>query len=155
HQHLLDITNYWVGLPQDSPAELDLIPALGEISVSETAVSYKRTHPPAELVDWEVQATGLDPSREYSHQDSGTFVSPGLQYSTWNIDAVDFTYEHLIIRAFTPLANNRTRVFWICEHNYGEQRPNAMHVLRAVMADSGVQDSAMVKRFRQTSAQIA
>jgi phenylpropionate dioxygenase-like ring-hydroxylating dioxygenase large terminal subunit len=146
HEHLLDITHYWVGLAESSPATMEELTPLSEVEVTETRVAYHRTHRPAELVEWEAQATGLDPSGHFTHRDSATFVSPGLQLMTWDIESGDGTvFRHQIIRALTPESSRRTRVAWLIAHDYADRRPQAIHVLRTVVADTLRQDVAMVE----------
>lgn len=146
HEHLLDITHYWVGLPESSPADLGELPRLDEVEVTETTVSYRRTHPPAALVGWEASATGLDSSGRYVHRDSATFVSPGLQLMTWDIDGDDgAVFEHAIIRALTPESSTRTRITWLAGFSYADQRPHAIHPVRTAVADTIQQDAAMVE----------
>lgn len=146
HEHLLDITHFWVGTPESSPAVLRDLPPLGDVQLSETTVSYHRAQPPAPLVDWEAEATGLATSARYVHRDSATFISPGLQLLSWSIDAADGTsFEHLLIRALTPETKDRTRVSWLTAYNYADRRPAAIHILRSVVTDTIHQDITMVE----------
>jgi phenylpropionate dioxygenase-like ring-hydroxylating dioxygenase large terminal subunit len=146
HEHLLDITHFWVGLPGTSPAGLRELSPLDEIEVSEATVSYHRMHPPTALAAWEAQATGLDPTGRFAHRDSATFVSPGLQLMTWDIDGSDgTTFEHVVIRALTPESTDRTRVSWLAAYNYADRRPDAVHTVRAVVAETLQQDAAMAE----------
>jgi vanillate O-demethylase monooxygenase subunit len=146
HEHLLDLTHFWVGLPGSSPGELSELPPLSEIEVTETTVGYRRTHPPAPLVGWEAVATGLDPSARFSHRDSATFASPALQVMTWEIDGGDDTvFDHVIVRALTPETDSRTKVTWLTGYNYADRQPHAIHTLRTVVADTIQQDASMVE----------
>lgn len=146
HEHLLDITHFWIGMPAASPATLRELAPLGKVRVTETSVDYRRSHPPTALAEWESQATGMPTTAHCAHRDSATFVSPGLQLMSWDIDAGDGTvYEHVVVRALTPETDARTRVSWVTAFGYADRRPQAIHTLRTVVADTLQQDATMVE----------
>src|SRR3984957_3803814 len=83
------------------------------IEVSETTVSYSRTFPPAPLIGWQHDATGLPADREYVQRETGTFVSPAMHVDEMDIIGPDQrVYRGVFIRAFTPVDADRTLIIW-------------------------------------------
>lgn len=155
HEHHLDITHIWVGRPDLAPSDLDDLPPVREVEVSETSVAYHRSQPPAPLADWEALATGLDRTRKYPRRDTGAFVSPGLHVLRWELDGGEGSvFQHVRSQALTPESASRTHVFWRAAYNYAGDRPGAIHHLRAVVTDVMARDHALVESV-QANAGVA
>ncbi|MEE3062438.1 MAG: aromatic ring-hydroxylating dioxygenase subunit alpha [Actinomycetota bacterium] len=119
HEHYLDLTHIpWVH-PQETPQDIDQVPALDEIQVSETSVTYTRGLPLAPLADWEATATGLPRDTAYRRRHHGTFVSPAVLAESWDIyDSDDKPLRHTRIQAVTPETETSTHLFWRFAHDY-------------------------------------
>ena len=59
HEHYLDLTDVFVMHPEVVPPDIEVLPQLDEVEVSERSVSYSRTTPPSRLAPWEAEITGL------------------------------------------------------------------------------------------------
>jgi vanillate O-demethylase monooxygenase subunit len=112
HEHHLDLTHLFVMHPQAVPPDIEELPRLDEVEVSEMSVAYSRTLPPSRLAEWEAEATGLSREARHVRREQGTFVSPALHVGRYTIDADDGnSYEHYRIQAFTPQTPTQTHVF--------------------------------------------
>jgi len=128
------------------------MPALDHVSVSETSVTYTRTLPPAELADWEAEATGLPRDREYKRRHHGTFISPALLAEGWQIDGGDGQpYEQARIHAVTPESATRTHLFSWFAHNFALDRAPVGQHLHAVMAKVMREDVAVLEAIEATA----
>ena len=124
-----------------------------EIAVSETEVSYYRDFPPATLVDWQAQTTGLPQDREYAQRESGEFVSPGLHVDRMHIVTDGGSYDKILVRAFTPVNPRSTAVFWQVSRNYLTGQPQISERLRDVhratlLADKRVLEAIQARAGR-------
>jgi phenylpropionate dioxygenase-like ring-hydroxylating dioxygenase large terminal subunit len=149
HENALDLTHFPHVHPDYSPEPYLAVPPPLEIAVSETSVSYYRDFPPARLVDWQAQTTGLRQDREYAQRESGEFVSPGLHVDRMHILA-DGSYDKILTRAFTPVTMRSTTVFWQVSRNYLTDQPDISerlkHVHRAtLMADTRVLEAIQAR----------
>ena len=78
HEHYLDLTDVFVMHPEVVPPDIEVLPQLDEVEVSERSVSYSRTTPPSRLAAWEAEITGLTVDATGTRREEGTFVSPAL-----------------------------------------------------------------------------
>jgi phenylpropionate dioxygenase-like ring-hydroxylating dioxygenase large terminal subunit len=118
HEHYLDFTYAPVVHPDDLPPGLRSLPALDEVEVTETSVSYTRVLPEAGLADWEAEGTDLDRALTYVRRESGTFASPALHMQRWEIDCGETRYSNIRTQAVTPESPTSTRVFLQASRNY-------------------------------------
>ena len=146
HEHYLDLTHISEVHPEETPPGLAQLPPLDHVSVSETSVTYTRTLPPAELADWEAEATGLPRDREYKRRHHGTFISPAILAEGWEIDGGDGQlYEQARIHAVTPESPTRTHLFSRFAHNFALDRALVDQHLHAVMAKVMREDVAVLE----------
>jgi phenylpropionate dioxygenase-like ring-hydroxylating dioxygenase large terminal subunit len=135
HENALDLTHFPYVHPETSPTGYLTTPPQLEVELSETSVSYYRDFPPAALVGWQAETTGLPQDREYGQRESGAFVSPALHVDRMHV----FTsgegarsYDKVLTRAFTPLTPDTTTVFWHVSRNYLTDEPRVSDQLLAV-----------------------
>ncbi len=147
HDNALDLTHFPHVHPGYSPAPYLAIPPPLEIAVSETSVSYYRDFPPARLVDWQAQTTGLPQDRDYAQRESGEFVSPGLHIDRMHILA-DGSYDKVLTRAFTPVNPRSTMVFWQVSRNYLTGQPQISDQLRAVHRATLLADKRLLEAIQ-------
>jgi phenylpropionate dioxygenase-like ring-hydroxylating dioxygenase large terminal subunit len=135
HENAIDLTHFPHAHPGLSPTPYLTAPPPLEIEVSERSVRYHRDFPPAKLVDWQAQTTGLRRDREYAQRESGELVSPGLHIDRMLIYTErdgGRSYDKILTRAFTPLSARSTFVYWQVSRNYLTGEPQISEQLRAV-----------------------
>jgi phenylpropionate dioxygenase-like ring-hydroxylating dioxygenase large terminal subunit len=119
HEHYLDLTDVFVMHPEVVPPDIDVLPPLNEVEVSERSVSYSRSLGPSRLAAWEAEATGLSATTAATRSEEGTFVSPALHVQHYVIDPENGrAYELLRIEGFTPESPGATHVFLQMARNY-------------------------------------
>ena len=152
HEHYLDLTHIPEVHPEETPPGLEQLPPLDHVSVSEMSVTYTRTLPPADLADWEAEATGLPRDREYKRRHHGTFISPAILAEGWQIDGGDGQlYEQARIHAVTPESPARTHLFSRFAHNFALDRALVGQHLHAVMAKVMREDVAVIEAIEATA----
>ena len=154
-ENALDLTHFPHVHPGLSPAPYLTVPPPLEIAVSETSVSYYRDFPPARLVDWQAQTTGLPQDRDYAQRESGEFVSPGLHIDRMHIrtGGEGGSYDKVFTRAFTPVDARSTIVCWQVSRNYLTGQPQVSGQLRDVhratlLADKHVLEAIQARAER-------
>jgi phenylpropionate dioxygenase-like ring-hydroxylating dioxygenase large terminal subunit len=145
HEHYLDLTHLFVMHPEAVPPDLEELPPLDEVEVSEMSVSYSRVLPPVRLAEWEAEATGLSRDERYVRREQGTFVSPALHVGLYTIDAPDRPYEHYRIQAFTPETDDATHVFLQVARTYATDRSMVTDHLRAMFHVMALEDKALLE----------
>ncbi|WP_285030027.1 aromatic ring-hydroxylating dioxygenase subunit alpha [Mycolicibacterium sp. lyk4-40-TYG-92] len=118
HEHYLDFSYAPVLYHDELPPGTKRLPAVDDVVVTETTVSYRRSLPDAPLAEWEARATGLDASRTYARCESGSFASPALHVQRWEIVADGVTYASVRTHAITPETPDSTHVFMQASWNY-------------------------------------
>src|SRR5262249_21677022 len=150
HEHYLDLTNIYAMHPELVPPELETLPQLDEVDVSEMSVSYHRVVAPVPLTEWEVKATGLPPEGKYARRESGTFVSPVLHVQYYSIDVENArSHEMLRIHGFTPEPPTATHVFLQIVRNYGTGDDAVGEQLRAVFHQTAERDVAVLETVQR------
>jgi phenylpropionate dioxygenase-like ring-hydroxylating dioxygenase large terminal subunit len=150
HEHYLDLTNVFAMHPANVPPGIDRLPYLDQVEVSEMSVRYTRALPPAQLADWEAEATGLPRGPEYHRREQGTFVSPALHVQQWTIDTEDAgSYDQLRIHGFTPESPTSTHVFLQIAHNFATERALVSTHLRTFFFDMTQRDAAVLEVVQQ------
>jgi vanillate O-demethylase monooxygenase subunit len=123
HEHYLDLTHIMEMHRAQAPPELDALPPLDRVNVSETSVTYSRGIPPSGLADWEAEATGLPRDRDYARHYQGTFLSPAVTVESWDIDDGNGKlYSQARIQAVSPESPTSTHLFWEFARNYETER---------------------------------
>lgn len=125
HEHYLDLTGVFILHPEVVPPDIEVLPPLNEVEVSERSVSYTRLTPPSRLAAWETEVTGLPAATVATRREEGTFVSPALHVQRYGIEPEDGgAYELLRIQGFTPESTGSTHIFLQMARNYaiGDER---------------------------------
>ncbi|ETW22230.1 aromatic ring-hydroxylating dioxygenase subunit alpha [Mycobacterium gastri] len=150
HEHYLDLTDVFVMHPEAVPPDIEVLPPLDEVEVSERSVSYGRVTPPSRLAGWEAQVTGLPAETVGIRREEGTFVSPGLHVQHYVIDSEDRrAYELLRIQGFTPESPAATHVFLQMARNYATEDDHVAEFLRAMFGDWALRDSAVLASIQR------
>lgn len=155
HENALDLTHFPHVHPGLSPEPYLTVPPPLEIAVSETSVSYYRDFPPAKLVDWQTETTGLPQDRDYAQRESGEFVSPGLHVDRMHILADGGSRDKILVRAFTPVSMRSTAVFWQVSRNYLAGQPHITGQLRAVHRATLLADKRVVEAIQARAESFA
>lgn len=112
HELLADVTHVAHLSPEVSPLVLSSALPPVEVEVSETSVRFLRRYPAARINDWLADATGLDPTREYAQDESGTFAAPGLFTDYWQVRDGDSVHTLRFTQAVTPTGPASCRLVW-------------------------------------------
>jgi hypothetical protein len=146
HEHYLDLTDVFVMHPEAVPPDIEILPPLDEVEVSERSVSYSRSTPPSRLAAWEAEATGLSPDTAGVRREEGTFVSPALHVQHYAIDPeAGKAYELLRIQGFTPESPGATHVFLQMARNYATDNDSAGDFLRTMFHEWATRDAAVLE----------
>jgi vanillate O-demethylase monooxygenase subunit len=135
HEHYLDFSYAPVLHHDELPPGIDRMPAVDEVVVTETTVSYHRHLPDAPLATWEAKTTGLDTSRNYTRCESGSFVSPALHVQRWKIVTEGRTYSNVRTHAITPETPDSTHIFMKASWNYALGDHTVSKILEAFLDD--------------------
>jgi phenylpropionate dioxygenase-like ring-hydroxylating dioxygenase large terminal subunit len=150
HEHYLDLTDVFVMHPEMVPPDIEVLPQLDEVEVSERSVSYCRVTPPSRLASWEAEATGLSADVSGARREEGTFVSPALHVQHYAIELDDGgTYELLRIQGFTPESPEATHVFLQMARNYATDNDGAGEFLRTLFHEWAVRDAAVLETIQR------
>ena len=150
HEHYLDLTDVFVMHPEMVPPDIEVLPQLDEVEVSERSVSYSRVTPPSRLASWEAEATGLSAGVSGARREEGTFVSPALHVQHYAIELDDGgTYELLRIQGFTPESPEETHVFLQMARNYATDNDGAGEFLRTLFHEWAVRDAAVLETIQR------
>jgi vanillate O-demethylase monooxygenase subunit len=123
HEHYLDFSYAPVVHARDVPPGIRSMPAVNDIEVTETTVSYTRLLPAVPLAEWEAEATGLDRTVAYKRREMGMFASPAVHFQSWNIDTpTGDVYTTGRIHAITPETETSTHLFMHASRNYATDR---------------------------------
>jgi vanillate O-demethylase monooxygenase subunit len=133
HEHYLDFSYAPVVHREGLPPEVDRIPAVDAVEVTETTVSYSRLIQSVPLAQWEAEATGLDSKSRYARRESGMFASPALHSQRWEIEADGKTYTNIRTHAITPETPDSTHVFMRAEWNYAPGSSAVAKVIEAFL----------------------
>ncbi|MGO9035220.1 Rieske 2Fe-2S domain-containing protein [Mycobacterium sp.] len=149
HEHYLDLTDVFVMHPEAVPPDIEVLPPLDEVEVSERSVSYSRTTPPSRLAAWEAEVTGLSADTAGIRREEGTFVSPALHVQHYVIDPEDGkAYELLRIQGFTPESPAATHVFLQMARNYAIDDDRIGEFLRTMFHEWAERDAAVLEKIQ-------
>ena len=102
-EHYLDLTDVFVMHPEAVPPDIERLPQLDEVEVSERSVAYFRELPSSRLAPWEAEITGLPTETAGIRREEGIFVSPALHVQHYAIEPEGGpAYGLLRIQGFTP-----------------------------------------------------
>ena len=149
HEHYLDLTDVFVMHPEVVPPDIEVLPPLDEVEVSERSVSYSRTTPPSRLAAWEAEVTGLSADSVGIRREEGMFVSPALHVQHYAIDPEDGrTYDLLRIQGFTPESPGTTHVFLQMARNYATNNDGAAEFLRTMFHEWAMRDAGVLETIQ-------
>src|SRR6202023_3190572 len=144
HEHYLDLTDVFVMHPEAVAPDIEILPPLDEVEVSERSVSYSRTTPPSRLAAWEAEVTGLSADSVGIRREEGMFVSRALHVQHYAIDPEDGrTYDLLRIQGFTPESPGTTHVFLQMARNYATDNDGVGEFLRAMFHEWALRDATV------------
>jgi vanillate O-demethylase monooxygenase subunit len=150
HEHYLDLTDVFVMHPEVVPPDIEVLPQLDEVEVSERSVSYSRTTPPSRLAPWEAEITGQPADTAGSRREEGTFVSPALHVQHYAIaPEAGKAYELLRIQGFTPESPESTHVFLQMARNFATDSAHVAEFLRAMFHEWAMRDSAVLEAIQR------
>jgi phenylpropionate dioxygenase-like ring-hydroxylating dioxygenase large terminal subunit len=149
HEHYLDLSHMFEVHPAETPPGIESLPAVDDVEMSETSVSFRRTIGPAKLAEWEAEATGLDRDQEYERRERGTFVSPAIHVGRYEIDSgAGSSYAHVRVHAFTPETPASTHVFMQVARDYATDRTVITNHLKAMFERLAAGDIVVLERLQ-------
>lgn len=150
HEHYLDLTDVFIMHPEAVPPDIEVLPQLDEVEVSERSVSYSRVTPPSRLAAWEAEITGLPADTAGSRREEGTFVSPALHVQHYVIDPEDGkAYELLRIQGFTPESPEATHVFLQMARNFAIGDNRVGEFLRTMFHEWAMRDAVVLETIQR------
>lgn len=154
HEHYLDLTDVFVMHPEVVPPDIEVLPALDEVEVSERSVSYSRSMPPSRPAPWEAEITGLAADTTGTRREEGTFVSPGLHVQHYVIaPEVGETHELLRIQGFTPESPGATHVFLQMARNFAAGDERVAQFLQTMFHDWALRDFVVLETIQDRLSQ--
>jgi vanillate O-demethylase monooxygenase subunit len=151
HEHYLDLTDVFVMHPEVVPPDIEVLPQLDEVEVSERSVSYSRTTPPSRLAAWEAEITGLTADTTATRREEGTFVSPALHVQHYVIDPEGGkAFELLRIQGFTPETPEATHVFLQLARNFANDNGHVAEFLRSMFHEWAMRDSIVLEAIQHS-----
>jgi vanillate O-demethylase monooxygenase subunit len=150
HEHYLDLTDVFVMHPEVVPPDIEVLPQLDEVEVSERSVSYFRETPPSRLAAWEAEITDLPADTSGTRREEGTFVSPALHVQHYVIDPEGGKpYELLRIQGFTPESPQATHVFLQMARNFATDNDRVGEFLRTMFHEWAMRDAAVLETIQR------
>ncbi|MUL64655.1 vanillate O-demethylase oxygenase [Mycobacterium sp. CBMA 234] len=150
HEHYLDLTDVFVTHPEVVPPDIQTLPPLNEVEISERSVAYTRMTPPSRLAPWESAITGLPEESVATRREEGTFVSPALhtQHYAIEVDGGD-AYGLLRIHGFTPESPGATHVFLQMARNYANDEDTITEYLRIMFHEWAARDTKVLETIQR------
>lgn len=149
-EHYLDLTDVFVVHPEAVPPDVEWLPQLDEVEVSERSVSYTRTVPSSRLAAWEAEITGLPAATTGTRREEGAFVSPALHVQHYAIEPNGSrTYELLRIQGFTPESPGVTHVFLRMARNFATDDEQVGEFLRNMFHEWAIRDARVLEMIQR------
>jgi len=150
HEHYLDLTSVFTLHPEAVPPDIDVLPPLDEVEVSERSVTYFRKTPPSRLAGWEVQITGLPAETRGLRREEGTFVSPALHVQRYVIEPEGARPAQLLrIQAFTPESPGVTAVVLQMSRDFAAADPAVSAFLSEMFHDWALRDAGTLETVQR------
>jgi vanillate O-demethylase monooxygenase subunit len=150
HEHYLDLTDVFVMHPEVVPPDIEVLPQLDEVEVSERSVSYSRVTPPSRLAAWEAEVTGLPANTTGIRCEEGSFVSPALHVQHYVIEPDGGpAYDLLRIQGFTPESPGATHIFLQMARNYATDNDGVGEFLRAMFHEWALRDATVLETVQR------
>jgi phenylpropionate dioxygenase-like ring-hydroxylating dioxygenase large terminal subunit len=132
HEHYLDFSYAPTLHASVMPPGVERLPAVENVEVTETTVSFTRVLSDTALADWEAEATGLDRRATYTRREQETFASPAMHIQRWDIELDGGTaFRHFRTHAITPATQSSAHVFMQVSRNYETNSEGVTALLRA------------------------
>lgn len=150
HEHYLDLTEVFVLHPEVVPPDIDVLPPLDEVEVSERSVSYIRELSTSRLAPWEAKITGLPPETAGIRREEGTFVSPALHVQRYVI-VPEGGKEHAVLRiqGFTPESPGVAHVFLQMARDFATDDEQVAEFLRTMFHEWATRDAAVLETVQR------
>jgi vanillate O-demethylase monooxygenase subunit len=149
HEHYLDLTDVFVMHPEVVPPDIDMLPPLNEVEVSERSVSYFRELPTSRLAPWEAEITGLPADTAGIRREEATFVSPALHVQHYDIAPDDGKgHELLRIQGFTPESPTATHVFLQMARKFATDNDGVGEFLRTMFHEWADRDANVLEAIQ-------
>jgi len=149
HEHYLDLTDVFVMHPEVVPPDIDMLPPLNEVEVSERSVSYFRELPTSRLAPWEAEITGLPADTAGIRREEATFVSPALHVQHYDIAPDDGKgHELLRIQGFTPESPTATHVFLQMARKFATDNDGVGEFLRTMFHEWADRDADVLEAIQ-------
>jgi phenylpropionate dioxygenase-like ring-hydroxylating dioxygenase large terminal subunit len=150
HEHYLDLTDVFVMHPEVVPPDIEALPQLDEVEVSERSVSYFRELPSSRLAPWEAEITGLPVDTAGGRREEATFVSPALHVQHYVIAPEGGKgHELLRIQGFTPESPTATHVFLQMARNFATDDARVGEFLRTMFHEWAKRDSVVLETIQR------
>ncbi|HSS23843.1 MAG TPA: aromatic ring-hydroxylating dioxygenase subunit alpha, partial [Mycobacterium sp.] len=150
HEHYLDLTDVFVMHPEVVPPDIDVLPQLDEVEVSERSVSYFRELPSSRLAPWEAEITGLPVDTAGIRHEEGTFVSPALHVQHYVIAPEHGKgHELLRIQGFTPESPTATHVFLQMARSFASDNGRVAEFLRTFFHEWAMRDAKVLEQIQR------
>jgi len=150
HEHYLDLTDVFVMHPEVVPPDIEVLPQLDEVEVSERSVSYFRELPSSGLAPWEAEITGLPADTAGIRREEGTFVSPALHVQHYVIAPEDGKgHELLRIQGFTPESPTASHVFLQMARNFATDNGRVAEFLRTMFHEWATRDAVVLQTIQR------
>ena len=153
HEHYLDLTDVFVLHPEAVPPNVEVLPQLDEVEVSERSVSYSREIPASGLAPWEAEITGLPADTPGNRVEEGTFVSPALHVQHYVIATGDRSGDGkgralLRIQGFTPETPQTTHVFLQMARDFATDNADVGEFLRTMFHEWALRDAVVLETIQ-------
>ncbi|MDT5347060.1 MAG: hypothetical protein QOH91_347 [Mycobacterium sp.] len=154
HEHYLDLTDVFVRHPEVVPPDIEVLPQLDEVEVSERSVSYFRELPTSRLAPWEAEITGLPVDTAGIRREEGIFVSPALHVQHYVIAAGNGPgdskgHELLRIQGFTPESPQATHVFLQMARNFAMADGQVGEFVRTMFHEWALRDAVVLETIQR------
>jgi vanillate O-demethylase monooxygenase subunit len=135
--------------PEVVPPDIEMLPPLEEVEVSERSVSYFRELPSSRLAPWEAEITGLPTDTAGIRREEGTFVSPALHVQHYVIAPEAGKGDELLrIQGFTPESPGATHVFLQMARNFATDNDGVGEFLRTMFHDWADRDADVLEAIQ-------
>ncbi|KUI05838.1 Rieske 2Fe-2S domain-containing protein [Mycobacterium sp. IS-3022] len=149
-EHYLDLTDVFVMHPEAVPPDIERLPQLDEVEVSERSVAYSRSLPSSRMAAWEAEITGLPAATTGARHEEGIFVSPALHVQRYAIEPEgDRSYDLLRIQGFTPESPGVTHVFLRMGRNFATDDGKVGDFLKTMFHDWAMRDAGVLETIQR------
>jgi vanillate O-demethylase monooxygenase subunit len=150
HEHYLDLTDVFVMHPEVVPPDIEVLPPLDEVEVSERSVAYSRELPASRLAAWEAEITGMPADTPGGRREEGVFVSPALHVQHYVIAPEGGkAHELLRIQGLTPESPTATHVFLQMARKFATDNAGVGAFLRDMFHEWAMRDATVLETVQR------